>query len=162
MWLKMNIDGIILELNIRGYQPSDHDNWDSKWCDVGYRFSSNDWLNYGKDHDEILLSCEVEYLEKILGDLLSGNIKDERSMGCIEPDFQFVFSPAREAYGVEDVYLEWQVYFWDDGLTANYLSLTLDCNEIELLRNYLLLITGKLGLNSSVIQEMVSTGTLYS
>ena len=39
-------------------------------------------------------------------------------------------------YDIEGMYLEWKVYFWDDGLTDNHLTVVLDKQEIVQLREY--------------------------
>ena len=62
MWLEIDADGIRVNLQIKGYKPSNEDNWYSNWCNCDFLFTSGDWLNYHKENDEVLLSCEVEEL----------------------------------------------------------------------------------------------------
>ena len=67
----------------------------------------------------------------------------------IEPDFKFILYPEEDlrnnpnytyvqpGYEIVDIYLEWRVYFWNEGLTDNYLTVTLGREEITMLRDYL-------------------------
>ena len=55
----------------------------------------------------------------------------------MEPDFNFVLTPkqdvrlnpkvlyVRPGCEIVDIDMEWKISFWHDGLTANYLSVTL-------------------------------------
>ena len=86
-------------------------------------------------------------LEKSLTELLRDQLTAVRVFSCIEPDFKFVLHPKRDltkegvicAPGLEiaDIYLEWKIYFWDDGLTDNHLTLVMDRDEIRAFRDYL-------------------------
>ncbi len=70
-------------------------------------------------------------------------------MPCIEPDFCFILYPKRDlrddpkytyvqpGYEIEDIYLEWRIYFWNEGLTDNFLNFTLNRDEIIKFRDYL-------------------------
>lgn len=37
----------------------------------------------------------------------------------------------------QDIYVEWRVFFWDDGLTENYLNVTLYRDDIIAFRDFL-------------------------
>ena len=62
----------------------------------------------------------------------------------IEPDFKFILHPeedlrnnpnytyVRPGYEILDIYLEWRVYFWNEGLMDNYLTVVFDRNDIFL------------------------------
>lgn len=149
MWFEIDASGIRVKLQIKGYKPTNKDNWDSEWCKCDCSFSSGNWLNYHKENDEVLLSAEVETLEKAFTKLLDNKFTEVTEICCIEPDFVFKLFPQtdlrsdpkytyiRPGCEIQDIYLEWRVYFWDGGLTDNYLTITLDREEIMTLRDYL-------------------------
>ena len=138
MSLYIDVDGIKVYLKIKNYKTANKDNWDSLWCKCDYSFSSGEWLNYHKEDDEILLCSEIKELETVLTMLINGEIKEEKEINFIEPDFVFNIYPIKDAQNtVSDILLEWEVYFWHEGLTDNYLSITLDRDEIIKLRDYL-------------------------
>lgn len=145
MWFELDASGIKIKLRIKGYRPSTKKNWDSTWCSCDFLFSSGDWLNYHREDDAILLSCEVEELEEALTKLLNGELVTEKEVSTLEPDFRFFLHPVLKEkqtmngqpwYDIEGMYLEWKVYFWDDGLTDNHLTIVLDKQEIVQLREY--------------------------
>ena len=154
MKLCMDIEGIIVQLEIAGYSP-DYDPINEWWCKTSFSFTSEPWLNYEKHDDELFLPSEVEELSVLLNKLLNGEIKEELSFECAEPDFTFVMHPEKGA-----IQTDWQVSFWHDGLTANYLSVTLDETETGYLRDYIDLVCGKIAKNDDRIQQMIKKGVL--
>ena len=167
MRLKIDLNGILLRLNIKDYEPSQQDRWDCQWCHVDFSFSSYSWLDYHQENDEVLLSCEVETLAESLDKLLNDEITEITELPCIEPDFNFVLYPkrdlrddhkyiyVREGYEIADIYMEWITTFWSDGLTGNYLSVTLDRDDIHILLCYLNYVTGKLNKQDPLIVELI-------
>lgn len=149
MCFKMDISGINIKFQINDYGPTNKDNWDSKWCKCDFLFFSGDWLNYHKENDEVLLACEVDELEERLSKLLDNKLTEIEEMVCMEPDFIFKLYPqtdlrenpkykyVQQGYEIQDVHLEWKIYFWHDGLTDNYLTITFGREEIKSLRDYL-------------------------
>lgn len=149
MYMEMDISGIVVRLRIKGYESSTKEVWDSQWCKCDFSFHSGDWLNYHKENDEVLLSCEVEELENVLTKLLDDEIEEIREIRCVEPDFVFMLHPKRDlrkdpsytyiqpGYEIADIYLEWKIYFWHEGLTDNFLTVTLERDEIIRFRDYL-------------------------
>lgn len=85
-------------------------------------------------------------------ELLNNEISEEKELACIEPDFVFELYPQTDlrkdskciyvapGHEILDIYLEWRIFFWNGGLTGNYLTITLCRDEIELLRDYLVLV----------------------
>ena len=152
MWFEIDASGIKIKLQINGYKPSSKDSWDSEWCRCDYLFSSKDWLNYHKEDDEVLLSSEVEMLAKAFTALLDNKLSEVTEIGCIEPDFVFTLYPQKDLRNdpkytyirpgceIQDIYLEWKIYFWNEGLTDNFLTVTLYGDEIMRLRDYLSLV----------------------
>jgi len=173
MWLKIDLDGITVQMRINGYKPSTHEDWDSQWCKVDFSFSSDDWLNYHKEQDEVFLSCEVEELADGIAKLLRDEVTEMKEISCIEPDFNFYLYPKRdlredprytyirEGCEIADYYMEWAVSFWHKGLTGNYLTLMLCKDDMCLLLNYLYLITGKLSEDADEVTQMIKDGHLY-
>lgn len=48
MWLKLDLSGINLSMQIRNYRKVPEDDWDSTWCKTDFAFVSEEWLNYRK------------------------------------------------------------------------------------------------------------------
>lgn len=152
MWFQIDADGIKIKLQINGYKPTSKENWDSEWCMCDLLLSSGDWLNYNKEDDAVLLCSEIDWLAEDLTELLNNEISEEKEITCIEPDFVFKLYPQTDlkkdpkyiyvapGYEIQDIYIEWRIYFWNGGLTENYLTVTLCRAEIELLRDYLVLV----------------------
>lgn len=152
MWFQIDADGIKIKLQINGYKPTSKENWDSEWCRCDLFLSSGEWLNYSKEDDEILLCSEIDGLVENLTELLNNEISEEKELACIESDFIFELYPQTDlrkdskciyvapGHEILDIYLEWRIFFWNEGLTGNYLTITLCRDEIELLRDYLVLV----------------------
>lgn len=148
MSFEINIKGIDVKLNIRNYKLYNRDDF-SDWCRCDFSLTSGDWLKYYVEDDELILSSEVDELEKNLTFLLENKFSDIFEMPCIEPDFCFILHPQKDlrenpkytyvapGYEVEDIYLEWRIYFWHDGLTDNFLNLRFNRDEIIKFRDYL-------------------------
>ena len=92
MYFETNANGINIKLQIRGYTPTNEDDWHSEWCECDYSFSSGNWLNYHKEGDEAFLSIEVEGLARAFSDLLDNKITEVTEMTCAEPDFILTYS----------------------------------------------------------------------
>ena len=155
MWFEIDASGIKIKLQINGYKPTNKENWDSEWCRCDFLFTSGDWLNYHKENDEVLLCSEIDELVETLTELLYNKILEEREILCIEPDFIFKLYPETDlrdnpqytyiqpGYEIQDIYLEWRIYFWYEGLTDNYLTITFDRDKIESFRDYLVLVRSR-------------------
>lgn len=153
MPLKINAHGIEVQLEIKGCIPIS----DSEWCKCDYSFTSGGWLNYCGEDEELFQGYEVRELENLLTKLLNDELKQIETMQCMEPDFTFILTPKQDLrsgskwnrifkrHKIEDIYVEWQVHFWHEGLTDNFLSIWLTRKEIIALRDYLLSViqTGK-------------------
>ncbi len=173
MWLKLDLDGIVFQIQISGYQPSPTENWDSQWCRTSLSLASKNWLNYMIENDELLLTCEIQTLAESLQKLLNDGFNEITEIECIEPDFKFILHPKKdlrndpryiyvqEGHEIEDISMEWVVLFWNDGLTNNYLSMEFDRDDIEHLLNYLEMIMGSIDKQSETITEMINKGIIY-
>ena len=157
MWLKMDLDGIILSLQIRNYVKTSHDDWDSKWCKVDFSLVSEPWLDYKITNDETLLASEIDGLCEALEKLLNDRIPSTYKFTFIEPDFEFILNPKSHVSGNHfvDIDMDWKVSFWHDGLTANYLSVCLSREDIEQLLLYLQLISGTRSVGDPAIEQLI-------
>lgn len=170
MWLKLDLEGMKLELQIKGYQPSNIENRNDQWCKVDFSFRFQECINYSRQDDEVFLSCEIETLESKLDDFIEDKIKEKETLDFLEPDFEFVFFPnynkgesgastyAAPEHEMSVAIVEWKVNLWCHGLTDNYFSNSLVKEECIVFRDYLRLVMGKLNKNSIVIQEYAKAG----
>jgi hypothetical protein len=167
MWLKMDLDGIIVSLQVKAYKKVTDDDCCSTWCETDFSFVSKPWLNYQKVNDEVFLARELDDLSDILEELLENRLSEKTKFNCVEPDFNFILNPIKDlrldpnvicvspGHEFVDIDMEWQVYFWHDGLTANYLSVTLNREEIEYLSTYLQLVTGKISEDDPAVKRLI-------
>ena len=93
---------------------------------------------------------EVDDLVIVLSDLLDGKVSEPRELPMTEPDFVFMLYPQKDlrndpkytyvapGYEIQDIYVEWRIYFWNGGLTDNFLTITLDRGDIEAFRDFLI------------------------
>ena len=93
---------------------------------------------YKKENEEVFLSCEVDGLAQALDDLQNDKLSKPVVVDHIEPDFCFELSPKEDlrnnseilyiqsGQGITDISMAWKVYSWHDGLTENYLIMTMD------------------------------------
>jgi len=169
MRLKLDLDGVKTIFEIRKYHKSTEENWDEEWCKVTFSFICDNWLEYGRLDEELLLCGEIEELRDYTRRLLLDEIEDTAILTFLEPDFEFTFCPKRidnqlslfeEHPQVKNAYAEWKIAFWNDGLTDNYMCLHLSEDDLECLKNYLNLVTGTIDKNNPVIQDMVNKGIL--
>ena len=172
MWLKLDLSGIRLSMQIRNYRKVSADDWHSTWCKTDFSFVSDEWLNYSKDNDEVFLACEIEDLAKALDDLLNDRLNALTEFSCIEPDFNFVLNPKKDlrldpkvlyvkpGCEIVDIGMEWKISFWYDGLTDNYLSVALDRTDIECFLLYLRLVMGEVQESSPEIKALMGKGII--
>ena len=172
MKLRLELSGIIVQLQIRDYDPGLKDDRFNAWCKVDFSFSSEPWLNYEQNDAEVFVSYEVSDLYFILKRLLCGELTEIEELDMREPDFNFTLHPKfdirnnpRVAYvapghEIIDIFMDWRVCFWHNGLTPNYLSVSLERKEIQYLCNYFGLVIGQLSETNPAILNMLDTGVL--
>lgn len=152
MSLRMDVDGFDVYLNIKDYEKPDEDGI-SHWCKCDYSFSFKDWFHYHHQDDEVLLSGDVLLLHQAFSDLLADEISEPVKFRFAEPDFVFELFPKYDlrkdpnirvepGERIQDIYVEWRVYLWNEGLTQNFFTLTLYREEIIQLRDYFASVVG--------------------
>lgn len=144
-----NVSGIEIMLRIDNYQSPTKHSFGDWWCDCGFSFKFGNVINYSVEHDELLMPEDIDGLTASLTELLNGNIKESTEEPMTEPDFVFVLYPQKDlrkdpkytyispGHEIQDIYVEWRIFFWDDGLTSNYLTITLDRDDIISFRDFL-------------------------
>jgi hypothetical protein len=134
--VELEVSGIRVRLKIKGYEPSQRENWDYQWCPCDFLFTAGSWLHYEQENSHVILSCEVEQLADLLRKGLNGELLEKTTLDLLEPDFEFTFYPKNPR--PECAYVDWKVSFWSPaGLTDNYLSVTLDRTAMEKMLEYL-------------------------
>lgn len=149
MLFNRSIGGVDILLRIDGYQsPSKHEFGDY-WCDCGFSFHFGEIINYEKDSDELLMPEEVDELADALTDLLDGRITEPKEEMMTEPDFVFMLYPVKDlrtdskytyvkpGFEMQDIYVEWRIFFWNGGLTDNFLTINMDREDITAFRDFL-------------------------
>lgn len=160
MWLKLDLEGIIFKLQIRGYSCSPEEECDDKWCKTDFSFTSGEWLNYSRENYEVFLSSEVKILLRYLDKFLACEFSTKEELYFSEPDFEFTLFSKKET---ENSYMDMRIAFWnEDYMTNNFLSMTLDRIEIKYLSNYLKLVSGRMYKQSQEILDMIELGILYN
>lgn len=145
-----NVSGIEIMLRIDNYQSPTKHSFGDWWCDCGFSFKFGNIINYSVEHDELLMPEDIDGLTASLTELLNGNIEEPTEEPMTEPDFVFVLYPQKDlrtdpkytyispGHEIQDIYVEWRIFFWDDGrLTSNYLTITLDRDDIISFRDFL-------------------------
>lgn len=144
-----NVSGIEIMLRIDNYQSPAKHSFGDWWCDCGFSFKFGNIINYSVEHDELLMPEDIDGLTASLTELLNGNIEEPTEEPMTEPDFVFVLYPQKDlrtdpkytyispGHEIQDIYVEWRIFFWDDGLTSNYLTITLDRDDIISFRDFL-------------------------
>lgn len=172
MRLRLDLEGIIMELEIRNYKREPCDDGYSAWCNTDYSFRSEPWLNYCKTGDEIFLSSEIANFMIELDALLSDRLEEPEEFTFAEPDFSFYLKPKKILQGGSsaiyapqgdkeiDIDMELRISFWNDGLTANYLSVTFDREDIECFFIYLKLVTGEITTDHPRVIHLMKKGIL--
>ena len=172
MKLRLDLSGIIVQLQIRDYDPGLKDDRFNAWCKVDFSFSSEPWLNYEQNDAEVFVSYEVSDLYFILKRLLCDELTEIEELDMREPDFNFTLHPKFDirnnpsvadvapGHQIIDMFMDWRVCFWHNGLTPNYLSVSLERKEIQYLCNYFGLVIGQLSETNPAILNMLDTGVL--
>ena len=152
MVFERNLNGIDVILRIDDYESPFKHSFGEWWCDCGFSFRMGkpaEIINYRKDHDELFTPEEVDGLADALTNLLDGKINEPQEYQMVEPDFVFMLYPIKDlrtdskysyvapGYEFKDIYVEWRVFFWDGGITENYLTLTMYRDDIIAFRDFL-------------------------
>jgi hypothetical protein len=170
MQLNLDLDGIEFCFRITKYEKSNSENlyklYD-QWCIVELSLYSEKWLNY-QISSEILLACEVEEIRDKISDLLEDRIQEQEILEFIEPDLTFELNPKKNlcedpkytyiapGHEIVDIDADLHIHFWNDGLTANYLSLCFGRDELECLLVYLRYITNEIQNDDEMLQKLIA------
>lgn len=163
MYLKLDLDGFIVDLRIRRYRKTSKNDWDDVWCKTDFSFVFEPYFNYSKNNYEVLLAFEIDEMVETFEALVSGQISERTVLEFIEPDFCFILNPDNESVvdnGSDSQYnayvaMEWRIAFWNDGLTSNHLSLYLDRDDITALLTYLKIVSGRLSADAPEVNELI-------
>ena len=71
MWIKLNSDGLKVELKIEKYIPNQ--TIDGEWTSVSFNFEFQDIIKYIKNDSELILCSEVDDLISYMENLLENN-----------------------------------------------------------------------------------------
>lgn len=134
----LDLSGIELKLDIRGYDKNYDKVANNAWCECDFSFKASPCLDYEIKNDELLLSSEVNELSKLLTMHLNGELCEDVEYFCLESDFVFRFFQERNVKEGKDICLEWCVYLWHDNCTENFMTFTLFREDIEKFRDYLI------------------------
>lgn len=103
----------------------------------------------------MLLSFEIDDLVEGLTQLLDNKITNICEISFLKPDFEFILYPVSDVrdnpdviyvkpgHEMIDISLEWRVFFYHQGVTANFLTVTLDRDEIKQFLDYLISVQNK-------------------
>lgn len=168
--LRLDLDSIIISMRINDYKKHYKDGDD--WLKMDFSLEGYSWLNY-QVSSEIIKYCEIDLLIEAFTDLLSEKLKEDNYIELTEPDLAFILKPqfdvresekilyVREGFEMIDVSMKMEIHFWDDGvLTANYLSLDFDREDIENMLHYLKLVSGREIDTDEVIVKLIEDGII--
>ncbi len=144
-----------MEFAVRYYEePSNDKDIYDQWCQCDFYFKHSSGMEYKHFDDSTLISAEIDQMEQLFTELLEGEITEVKELPFVEPDFIFYLIPDESVrqqndtftynlHSYKDISMEWRIYFWDGGLTDNYMTLILDRDDITALRDYLREVQGK-------------------
>lgn len=167
MWLKLDSEGMKIELQINNYELSNKEDWDDQRCAVDFAFKFPECIDYVRNHNGIILSCEVEMLEEKINNFLHNKILNGEVIELLEPDFVFELLPRIDAIGtgvcrgvtsenkLSTPLMKWKVNLWNGGLTDNYFSTTLGEKDLRIFRDYLRLVMGTMDVNGEKIKAYI-------
>ena len=161
MWFHSDFDGIKIFLKISNYKNTNPDNWDEEWCYVDMTVQSKNWLNY-KQSGELLECYEIDIILSQLEALTENKIVERTEIDFLEPDLKLILIPILDNDTNTVIYYEaeFQVFFWNDGLTDNYLSLHMYDDDIDAFIIYLKYVTRKISKTDPSLQKLLDCGIL--
>lgn len=143
MGLVLDVNGIKIKMHL---EKCDDAQTGTVYFKHDISFSSDNWLNFNIDNGaERIFPSSIEEIAKALTEQADNKLTDVKEVICIELAMIFKLYPqtqAKDYYGndngdIQDIRTELQVYFWNDRLTANHLTVVLGRDEITKLRDYL-------------------------
>lgn len=171
MWVKFDLQGMKLKFKVEKYIPNQ--TIDGEWTEISFSFEFQDVIKYSTSKNEVLLCSEVDDIRNFMEKLLDDKLEEEVHYKCIEPDFEFTFSPkydvrndpdviwVKSGNEIRDIEMKLKVNLWNEGLTCNYFSTSFDKEKIKNFYLYLSLITNKIDKNDARINNLIKTGIIY-
>lgn len=101
MWIKFNLHGMKIKLKIEQYKPNQ--TICGEWAETSFSFEFQDVIKYSANKAQILLNSEVDKIREYTEKLLNGKLDEEVIYKCIEPDFEFTFSPKYDVRNDADI-----------------------------------------------------------
>ena len=175
MWLKLDLDQMIMEIQLNGYRATSREDWDSAWCRLDCSFRFDGYIDYSQRNAELIMCAEVDCLKKQLDEFIDGQMCADSSMEFIEPDFEVFFHPGNTESDTEQnvqfdrlgndlsiPYMDWKVNLWNSLYpTNNCFSVRLYKDDVLVLRDYLRIVIGELNENSDEVTKYYLNGNLY-
>lgn len=155
----LDLDGMEVEFAVYGYAESPNGIYDSKWCCIDLKIVSTDVINY-HTKSEMLLSIEIDELVNYINNFLLSEEKIRKEHTFYEPDLEFLFECGCDTFGRVWRSAEWKVFLYVDGYTTNCINMYLDEKDLVLLRDYLMLISGKKVIDSEDVTRWISMGNI--
>lgn len=147
MSICLDLDGIEFKFQIDEYKQDSNDIREAEWCKCDLQLTSESGLNLNRSGG-LLQCCEVDEIQHEMNELLRNDETGEpRELEFTEPDFRMVVHPRKdlrkeyeycvEGYEFQDIFIEWKMYFWNYGLTDNYIAVVLRRDDIQKMVEYI-------------------------
>lgn len=131
--LTLQAYGINIYIKIDGYG----DKYD--WCSCKLKVDGA-FISYWAENDEMIQSCEIDWIAKQLKKLIAGKMKKQKSFDILENYMSFCLHPATQT---DDISVDLIFNFWYDckeslhAYSNSRMILDLDRYNIECLLKYL-------------------------
>lgn len=135
-------DGLDIIFCIKGYQAPYRPGFVRKWCKVDVEISAEGRMNICRQDMECLLSSEIDGLLESINRVRISQTDIYHTESYNEPDMSFDLTNVDDGRNNRVVSGGWDIAINKQGLSSHYISINLSHKNIELLRAYLLLVTG--------------------
>lgn len=130
-------------LCIKGYQVPSRQGYGKNWCKVDIVISAEGRINICKQDRECLLPSEIDGLLESINRVRTSETDIYLTEAYNEPDMTFDLTNVGNDKYNREVSGRWDVAIDKYGVSSHYISIKLSHKNIELLRAYLLLVTGR-------------------
>lgn len=156
--LSFETNGLCVGLCINNYKK--RKDATNEWCKVDFEVKMEHYVEYSIESKEVLLSYEVEKLREELIHVLENDNDLVSIVSFSEPDFSFEFSATGTGDNKKVHIAKWNVQLPFNGVTNHSISISLTRKEVELLKDYLSLITDMTDIDSMEIHRWVQNGNI--